>query len=406
MKRYALAGASSRALSMYAKPIVEQFPDTAQLVDIFDINPVRAAFISQECGGVPTFQDFDEMLQQAHPDVIIVTTVDRFHEQYTVRSLEAGCDVITEKPMAITDEQVRSILDAEKRTGHKVTVTFNYRFAPYATRIKELLREGIIGKVLSVDFEWFLDTSHGADYFRRWHRRKENSGGLLVHKATHHFDIINWWIEDEPERVYAFGERRFYGPTREERGERCSTCPYADTCEFYVDYKSDPLYKALYFDAEHVDGYHRDGCVFSEEIDIEDTMSVTVHYKGDTLLSYSLIAYSPYEGWRSAINGTDGRIEISEFHSGLLTQAPNEYVKLFNRKGELVTYEIPKARGAHGGGDVRLLERLFSEKDIPDPLGHMADSWAGAMSVLIGVAANKSIASGQPIDIRALLANH
>ncbi len=403
MKRYAIAGASSRALSMFVRPIMQRFSHTAQIVGIFDVNATRANLISRECGGVPTFKDFDEMIRQTEPDTVIVTTIDRFHHEYIIRALEAGCDAITEKPMTIDDEKCRAILAAERRTGKRVTVTFNYRFTPYAARIKELLREGIIGQVLSVDFEWVLDTRHGADYFRRWHRRKENSGGLLVHKATHHFDAINWWLEDEPERVYAFGERRFYGPVREERGERCSTCAYADTCEFYVDYRADPLYKALYFDAEHEDGYYRDGCVFSEEIDIEDTMSVTVRYQSGVLLSYSLIAHSPYEGWRAALNGTDGRIELEEFHSGHRAQEPFNLVRLFNRKGEAITYRIPKAKGGHGGGDERLQDMLFGEKAMPDPLGRMADSWAGAMSVLIGIAANHSIATGQPVDIRALL---
>ena len=60
-------------------------------------------------------------------------------------------------------------------------------------------------------FEWLLDTAHGADYFRRWHRLKDVSGGLLVHKSTHHFDLVNWWLADVPTRVYASGGLKFYG---------------------------------------------------------------------------------------------------------------------------------------------------------------------------------------------------
>lgn len=398
-----MAGASLRGFSMYAKPIVERFHDSARLVGVFDVNPVRADLVSRECGGVPAFGDFDEMLRQAKPDCVIVTTVDRYHHEYIIRALEAGCDAITEKPMTIDDEKCRAILAAERRTGRKVTVTFNYRFAPYATRVKELLRAGVIGQVLSVDFEWLLDTRHGADYFRRWHRRKENSGGLLVHKATHHFDLINWWLEDEPQTVFAFGTRRFYGPTRSERGERCLTCAHKATCEFYVDYASDPLLKAFYFAAEDADGYFRDRCVFADEIDIEDTMSVTVRYKGEALLTYSLIAHSPYEGWRAALNGTEGRLELQEYHSGRFAAEPSQAIHLFNRQGEIVTYEIMKAAGGHGGGDERLQERLFGGKALPNPLGHMADSWAGAMSVLIGVAANRAIATGRAVAIADLL---
>lgn len=403
MRRYVLAGASSRALNMYALPVVQRYRDTASLVGIFDVNSTRAETISRACGGVPVFRDFDEMLRRATPDTVVVTTVDRYHHEYIIRALEAGCDAITEKPMTIDAEKVRAILAAEKRTGQKVIVGFNYRFNPYMTRAKELIQEGAIGQVLSVDFEWLLDRQHGADYFRRWHRRKENSGGLLVHKASHHFDLVNWWLADEPSRVFAVGARRFYGPTRAERGERCSNCAYQNSCEFYVDYAADPVLRALYFAAEHEDGYYRDRCVFSDEIDIEDTMSVTVGYRGGAQLAYSLIAHSAYEGWRAALNGTAGRLELQIPESGALAATPSNVISVFNARGEQATYDIAKAGPEHGGGDPRLLERLFGSPSQPDPLGHMAGSRAGAMSAIIGIAANQSIASGQPVAISDLL---
>ena len=78
-------------------------------------------------------------------------------------------------------------------------MTFNYRYSPPRTQVKDLLMSGVIGDILSVDFHWMLDTHHGADYFRRWHRNKQNSGGLMVHKATHHFDLVNWWLSSVPE---------------------------------------------------------------------------------------------------------------------------------------------------------------------------------------------------------------
>ena len=63
------------------------------------------------------------------------------------------------------------------------------RTSPPRTQVKDILMSGVIGDVLSVDFHWMLNTHHGADYFRRWHRNKKNSGGLMVHKASHHFDV-------------------------------------------------------------------------------------------------------------------------------------------------------------------------------------------------------------------------
>src|SRR2546428_7241438 len=112
MKRYVLVGASSRGLSSYARPMVERFRDSAQLVGIFDTNSARAHYASRECGDVPVFSDFDEMIRRTAPDCVIVTTVDRYHHEYIIRALEAGCDAITEKPMTLNDEKCRAILAA------------------------------------------------------------------------------------------------------------------------------------------------------------------------------------------------------------------------------------------------------------------------------------------------------
>ena len=104
-----------------------------------------------------------------------------------IRAMKAGCDAITEKPMTVDEDKCQQILDAIEETGRSLRVTFNYRYAPRASKVKELIMAGTIGVIKSVHFEWLLDTIHGADYFRRWHRNKNNSGGLMVHKATHHF---------------------------------------------------------------------------------------------------------------------------------------------------------------------------------------------------------------------------
>ncbi|MCL5674423.1 MAG: Gfo/Idh/MocA family oxidoreductase [Candidatus Omnitrophica bacterium] len=403
MKKYVLAGTSGRGLYMYAIPIKERFSDVAQIVGIFDTNPLRAEKVKEIAGlECPAYTDFDKMLKETKPDVSIITTVDRFHHFYIIKSLDSGMDAITEKPMTIDADKCNAILETEKRTGKKVIVTFNYRFTPYVTYIKELISSGIIGRIFNIHFEWMLDTKHGADYFRRWHRIKENSGGLLVHKATHHFDIINWFLEDEPEMVMAFGALRFYGHTREERGERCLTCQYKKTCEFFFDLKSDSVLNKLYLETEKADGYFRDRCVFADEINIEDTMSLNLRYRGGAFLSYSLIAHSPYEGYKMSINGTKGRMEIAEYHSGIKVGEASNIVTIYDRKGKSEERIVPKVISDHGGGDEKLQKMLFY-RNIADPLNHMASSYDGAISILIGAAANVSIKEGRPVYIRNLV---
>src|SRR5690625_5252798 len=121
---------------------------------------------------------------------VVVTAPDHAHAELVARAMRAGADVVVEKPLTTTAEGVRTILAAIAETGRNLVMTFNYRYSPRNSALREVIASGRIGRVLSVHFEWVLNPSHGADYFRRWHREKAGSGGLLVHKASHHFDLV------------------------------------------------------------------------------------------------------------------------------------------------------------------------------------------------------------------------
>ncbi len=401
MKKYVIVGTGGRGLMSYAEPIVKEYADCAELLAVCDINIKRARYVSEYLErDIPAYTDFDLMLSEHNPDVVIVTTKDCFHEQYIVKALEYGCDVITEKPMCTDDEMCARILETEKLTGRKVVVTFNCRFESYYVRLKELVSSGVVGDIYSVHFEWLLDTSHGADYFRRWHSIRANSGSLLVHKATHHFDLVNWIIDDEPMKVNAFGTRRFYGHTREERGERCLTCPYKKTCEFYYDiYSSEGgRHVKMYLNCEDIDHYYRDRCLFSDVIDIEDTVSVNVKYKKGAVMSYSLTAHSPYECMKIVINGSKGRLEANNAFG-------KDTILFYNREGECINFDrthVVRRPGGHGGSDPALRDNLFRGY-TDDPLHQMADTRAGAMSIGIGIAANKSMAQDRAVYLSEFL---
>lgn len=405
MKKYVLVGTGHRAIKAYIEPLTQHFTDCVKFCGLYDINIKRAAVASKMAAyPIDIYDDFDKMLEKVQPDTVIVTTIDAEHSEYIIKSLNFGCDVVSEKPLTTDDKQMKAIYEAEKKAGKKVQVTFNCRFMPVFMRVKELLQSGIIGEMYSAHYEWLLDTSHGADYFRRWHAERAKSGSLLIHKCTHHFDLLNWFLDDEPEKVNAFGTRRFYGPTRENRGERCKDCKVSDKCEFYTDISKTELYKNIYLGCEEDDGYHRDKCVFSDRIDIEDTVSVNIKYKKGAIASYSLTAHSPYEGMRLCINGSLGRIEISTFADGKMYGGnKTAIINVFNRMGEKIDIAPNKSEtmiklprfgrvlgGGHGGADMLLCDMIFRNAD-EDPLTLLADSRAGAMSIGIGIAANKSM---------------
>ncbi len=403
MKKYVQVGCGTRGIETYAVPIVKSYSDCATLSGVYDVNPKRAALVSKYTGtDIPVFDDFDKMLDEVKPDTVIITPKDCDHDYYAIKAMRAGCDVIVEKPLTTTFEKALEIKKVQEETGKEVIVTFNLRFHPFYRRVKEIISTGILGKILSLHYEWLLDTSHGADYFRRWHRQRKNSGSLLVHKSTHHFDLANWYLGEDPVAVNAFGTRRFYGPTREERSERCITCPYKDKCEFYYDIEKNDYIREIFRECEDADGYYRDRCVFSDEIDIEDSLSVNVQYSGGAIMSYSLTAHSPYEGMRLVLNGADGRMEISTKYkesTGFDIQAKHS-IKIFNRLGEEITIDVPAETSVgHGGADDKLRDRLFRDKTLPDPLGQMADVRAGMMSIGIGMAANLSMKESRQVSL-------
>ena len=401
-RRYALIGTGHRGSTMWGRDLLRGWRDTLELVALCDINPLRAERSRNVIGSnAPIYTSVEQTMAEAKPELVIVTTKDATHDDIIVAALEGGADVITEKPMTTTPEKIRRIRDAEKRTGRTVSVSFNYRFAPTAARLRQLLLEGAIGTLTSVDFHWYLDTIHGADYFRRWHAYVKNSGSLFVHKATHHFDLLNWYIGADPQSVSAFGVQRNYGPQGPFRGVRCKGCEFASRCDFYFDMSADPLLETLYEDPSAVDGYVRDACVYREDIDIPDTMSATIRYENEVLVSYSLNTFMPIEGYTIAFNGTGGRIEARLFERQPFEVPDADEILLVRNFGKGVErIAVPHTGGGHFGGDDRMRNLIFHGGD--DPLGQRAGSRAGAMSVMIGVAALQSSRTGKMVEIAEL----
>lgn len=422
-KRYALVGVGARS-TMFRDAVLKTYKDHCQMVGFCDLNEGRLKLAQRKARAtgseVPIYlaTDFDRMVRETKPEVVIVTTKDAAHDAYIIRAMELGCDVMTEKPMTTDEKKCRAILKAKQKTGRNIIVTFNYRYSPPRTQVKDLLMNGIIGDVLSVDFHWLLDTFHGADYFRRWHGNKANSGGLMVHKATHHFDLVNWWLSANPVTVQANGTREFYTPQMARRlglqshHERCHTCPEGNKCTFRLDLAGNERLKELYLDQEKHDGYFRDRCVFRPEIDIEDTMNVVVKYDTGATLSYSLNAFNAWEGYTIAFNGTKGRLEhgaqekISVSGDGSVPGAlksDGTYIKIFPMRAPAYSVPVWTGEGAHGGGDKAMLDDIFLPVKPADKYQRAADQRGGAASILTGVAANHAMRTGDTVRIADLV---
>jgi predicted dehydrogenase len=418
---------------MYLGAISGDHAADAELVGLLDSNPGRIDYHLHQLrqAGLDTAQittgsgdDLEQVIEDKAADRVIITSPDFTHADYIVRSMAAGADVVVEKPLTIDPESARAIVEAADRTGRQVVVTHNYRYSPRNSGLKEIVTSGQIGTVLSVTFEWVLDTAHGADYFRRWHRDKANSGGLLIHKASHHFDLVNWWIADVPARVHASGGVRFYGaenaearglPARPPRGTHDG-----EHSPWELDLRGDQRLKALYLDNEEHDGYHRDQDVFGPGVTTEDNLAVIVDYAAGPTLSYALNAHSPWEGYRVAINGTEGRAELEVVEraavlineSGKPTVDPSALPEEATRHGgQRLTLQrhwepardvlIKEGSGGHGGGDRLLLADVFQGPG-DDPLERPSDIKDGLRSIAVGMMGNESLRTGQPVGLEDL----
>ena len=431
-RRYVVVGTGHR-VQMYLDAMSGDHKDDAELVALLDPNPGRLAVHANwlsgaglDMSGVTTGHpdQLEQVIKENRADRAIITSPDFSHAGLIARALDAGVDVVVEKPLTINPDGTRQIAEAVQRSGRQVVVTHNYRYSPRNSGLKELIKNGSIGTPLSVTFEWVLDTAHGADYFRRWHRDKANSGGLLIHKASHHFDLINWLLADTPSVVYARGGVRFYGaenaaargmPARAERGTHDGP-----RTPWELDLRRDPRLKALYLDNESYDGYQRDQDVFGPGVTTEDNLAVIVDYARGATLSYALNAHAPWEGYRIAVNGDEGRAELevveraavlADAEGGVLidpsavpessTRAGGERLTLQRHWEVAQDIKIEEGTGGHGGGDALLLADVF--RGPGDDWLERPSNWVdGIRSIAVGMAGNESLRTGMPVKIADL----
>ncbi len=401
MKNIALVGASMR-IRAFVRALKEQYADRWQVVAVMDTDSGKMRGFNESVGlELAYYHDFDKMCNEVNPDLLLISTIDCSHRDYLVRALEHGVACICEKPLCVDAEQCRDILDARRKHPDVFAATsHNARYHVAARAVKKLLDEGAIGRVNSAGYTEMLGLDHGVSYFRRWNRLKKNSGGLAIHKASHHFDKLNWWLNSRAAEVSAIGGLRCYGSKASPfRGVNCRSCPHTAQCRFAYDYSQHTYVDFDLFDKYGApDSYRPDQCVFAPEIDIEDFLSAGIRFENGVYVNYTLSAHCNFEGEDIFFEGDLGRIEMRR-RKGYGT--PEKSSVLLYRFGtaEPENIELKLEAGTHGGADSRLYEDLFGDADS----GRLATLEDGIQAVLTGVAVNESIRTGGKIDVQSLL---
>lgn len=386
-----------------------EFKDTLSLVAMCDQNKIRLESVANCLNkNIKLFTNYDLFLEESDCDTVIVTAPDFLHKEICVKALLSGKNILCDKPMALTVKECQEIIETTKKNKKQFRMGFNMRYFPLNMKIKEFLSSGIIGNIISVQVNELMSAFHGADYFRRWHKDKKQSGGLLITKAVHIFDLMNWFIESNPEKIICFGSKDFFKNKSNEQ-ERCLTCNQQKECMFYFDLKSvkDGLYDKMFLQAEKEDGYFRDKCVFSKESNIEDNYTIMVTYKNNVKISYFLNFFcaapsnniSGHDRLMYFFIGDKGTLEVyhSEKNDGVVGIIEiREFLK------EKKILEVESIKSSHGGGDVLLLKSFLSPEN---QLGQLTngDLNAGLQSVLVGDGSNRSLAENRIVYAKEFL---
>ncbi len=369
MKTYraALVGCGGRGISM--AEVAEKYGQF-QVVGVAD--PLEAnrteAMRKLKQTEVKSFADLSSLLKWGEFDVAFITSPDFAHEKQAIACMQAGKDLFLEKPIAISVAGGKRVVETAKKTKRVVIVGFVLRYTPLFSKAKALVDSGLIGDLKSM---WVLHSvGSGSDwYFHDWHATFKNTGGLLLQKGSHDFDIINWFAGSKASQVSAIGSQDFFGGNKP-NSLTCPECPERLTCS-----ESMP------------ENFPRVKCVFRKETDCLDNHLVQIQYANGIKVSYTECHYTPDDNREYIFIGTKGKLKL-DWDLGKIVVWTRPGV----HKRDYMEYSPGNVDGGHGGGDPRLFADLV--KSIESRQQPLAGVQAGFDAIQLGLLSHESIRKG------------
>ena len=327
------------------------------------------------------YLDYHEMLKRPDIDAVVVASNDKSHRENAVAVFEAGKACLLEKPMAQSVEDCDDIIRAWKQSGKLFMIGLELRHCSLFTRMRELLDEGRIGRVIMG--QALDNVSVGGQYFYHNNmRRKEYVRSLLLQKGTHTIDLLNWFMGGNPVKVYGSGGLNFYGGD-ESSDKRCRSCD--KRCEYFINHER---FVMDYGQVVETD----DRCVFSSDCDVADNSMLQIEYANGTRGQYAECHFTPEYTREFTLFGTLGKMY------GFYNNECNFLIRCSYRNTDHIDEWHPQsAGGGHGGGD-----RLIMEHFLDCLLGDdqpLADVQAARDCTAVAAAGEDSIETGLPVVI-------
>ena len=389
-----IVGAGLRGF-FFTERLVKHFSDKVE-VSLCDINKSRLEFVKEVFGlsNEQCFLNYKDLLKKKNLDAVIIATPDYTHADIAVESFRYNKHVLCEKPIATNYKDCLRILDTKKKSGRILQMGLVLRYSPLVQKVKELIQKDKVGDVKLINQVNFY--YGGRTYFRRWNRFQKNTGGFGVHKSCHDFDLLNYFIDSYPKKVSCFGSVNVF-TKKKKYGQRCSECliskfcpDNANTFPIGAGHINSPEGKK--YAKEYRKNYIDDVCLYNSKKDTTDHFVTIIEYENGVKANHTTCLYSARTFHRFFIVGDSGEIEMD---------SDKRDIKLFPlHTKEMLHYELNRNTVGHGGGDdPEINSFLECIKTGKKPL---ADENAGRMSLIIGLAAEKSLYEKRIVNIKEI----
>ncbi|MDD6763213.1 MAG: Gfo/Idh/MocA family oxidoreductase [Clostridiales bacterium] len=324
-------------------------------------------------------------------DVAIIATVDSMHYAPAMKAIERGYNLLLEKPVAPTAQECADIANAAKERGVKILVCHVLRYTKFFGKIKELINDGALGKVVSIHHSECVGNVHQShSYVRGNWGNTAKSANMLLAKSCHDIDIIQWLIGSECKQVQSFGSLTYF--TRDnapcDSPEYCiDGCPHGEECYYnavklYLEDEQNLWFrnactkkvKPSNDEVEKVLRTTQYGkCVFKCDNDVVDHQVVNLEFENGAVASFNMCCFN--KGGRFIrIMGTDG-----ELYGDMEENMINYYS--FKTKKNKIINPLEEMRdgsvvGGHGGGDEGIVGTLYK---------YLTEDYNGDMLSEIGI---------------------
>lgn len=418
-----IVGCGHRAM-IYAE-YAKLHPDELKIVGAADPSPSKRKKAQEEFGisSDKIFESAEELAQQEKfADAVINGTMDSSHVKTSVPLLNAGYDMLLEKPFAVNETEAKELIECIKRNGSNVMVCHVLRYAHFYKKIKELIINNTIGNIITIATNEYVSFDHMATSYVRgkWARLDKCKSTMLLAKCSHDLDIITWLMgSDKPYKVCSFGSRSLFTPENapKEAGTRCTLdCELVDSCIYsakriYIDRpgawdgyvwseygsKRPDSEKEMIKSLNTTNPYGR--CVYKCDNDVVDRQSVLISFKSGATATHNMIGGSSGGCRTIHITGTAGEIYGCFDESVLHVKIINPSIdKLFDASEIDFTNEDLQG---HGGGDMQLMNdfvKFLRKEKTSVSCTDIYDSIAGHLTVFMADKSNQN--GGIPEEIK------